>query len=237
MIEADDLTLRRSSAAHVFVAPEQLDGAITLDEATERHLDRVLRLRDGEVVSITDGSGRWRQASVVRGAAGIHLEPAGDVREHDRHARTTLAVAMPKGDRLDQLVQKTTELGIDVLVLLHCERSVVRWKDDRVDRQRSRLQRIADEACRQSRRVWHVTVEGPVAASTILPEAVVAEPGGRQIVASDSLVAIGPEGGWSERELEAAVDRVDLGHTVLRTETASIVAATLMMAARRSEAR
>jgi 16S rRNA (uracil1498-N3)-methyltransferase len=236
MAAADDLTLRRSSAAHVFVAPEQLDGAITLDEVTERHLDRVLRLRDGEPVSITDGAGRWRQARLFRSVEGIRLEPAGDVREHEQHIPMTLAVAMPKGDRLDQLVQKTTELGIDALVLLHCERSVARWKDDRVDWQRARLQRIADEACRQSRRVWRVAVEGPVAASAILTDAVVAEPGGRPLDARDTLVAIGPEGGWSERELESAGDRVDLGHTVLRTETASIVAAALMMAARRSEA-
>ena len=236
MVAADDLTVRRLSAAHVFVAPEQLDGTITLDEATERHLDRVLRLRDGEPVSITDGAGRWRQTRLVRSAAGIRLEPAGDVREHERHIPLTLAVAMPKGDRLDQLVQKTTEVGIDALVLLHCERSVVRWKDDRVDRQRSRLQRIADEACRQSRRVWRVAVEGPVAASAILADAAAAEPGGRPIDVRDTLVAIGPEGGWSDRELQSAADRVDLGHTVLRTETASIVAAALMMAARRSEA-
>ncbi len=194
MVAADDLTLRRSSSAHVFVAPEQLDGTITLDEATERHLDRVLRLRDGEPVSITDGAGRWRQTRLLRGVAGIRLEPAGDVRDYEQHISLTLAVAMPKGDRLDQLVQMTTEAGIDALVLLHCERSVVRWKQDRVDLQRSRLQCIADEACRQSWRVWRVDVEGPVAASTILADAAAAEPGGRPIDARDTLVAIGPEG-------------------------------------------
>ena len=65
-------------------------------------------------------------------------------------------MAIPKGDRLEWLVQKVTELGVDRLALLHAERSVVRWKPDRVQSQLVRLRRIADEACRQSRRVWRV---------------------------------------------------------------------------------
>ncbi len=69
---------------------------------------------------------------------------------------------MPKGDRLDWLVQKVTELGVDRIVLLHAERSVVRWKPERAAAQLDRLQRIADEACRQSRRVWRVAIDEPV---------------------------------------------------------------------------
>jgi 16S rRNA (uracil1498-N3)-methyltransferase len=137
---------------------------------------------------------------------------------------------MPKGDRLDWLVQKVTELGVDRLVLLHCDRSVVRWKDDRRDGQLARLQRIADEACRQSRRVWRLRLDGPVDAAAVLAEYVVAEPGGRPLTASDRVVAVGPEGGWSDRELLLARDRASLGDTILRTETAAISAATLCVA-------
>jgi 16S rRNA (uracil1498-N3)-methyltransferase len=235
---ADDTELnqRRAASAHVFTTAWQLelDGPMAIDESTERHLGRVLRLRDGEVVTVTDGAGRWRATRVRRTVDRIELEPDGRViREEPRHGELTIATALPKGDRLDQLVQKTTELGVDHLVLLHCDRSVVRWRADRVDRQRARLVRIADEACRQSRRIWRVSILGPVDAASVLPDASVAEPGGRAVLAADAVVAIGPEGGWSPEELAAAGDRVDLGGNVLRTETAAMAAAALAMAARR----
>ena len=235
----DDLLLRRGTAAHVLVSAELLmgDSSIALDEHTERHLLRVLRLRDGEDISVTDGAGRWRPTTLRHVGDGMLLEPDGPVREYARLAATTIAAAVPKGDRLEQLVQKTTELGVDRLVLLHCKRSVVRWKDDRIDRQRARLQRIADEALRQSRRVWRMTVDGPIDAMSMLPTCSVAEPGGRAIAAGDVSIAVGPEGGWSEDELRAAADTVDLGATVLRTETAAMAAATLMAAARRGAVR
>ncbi len=134
---------------------------------------------------------------------------------------------MPKGDRLDWLVQKVTELGVDRLSLLHAERSVVRWKPDRVQSQLVRLRRIADEACRQSRRVWRVEIDAPVEASTVLAGFVVAEPGGRRLESTDRSVAIGPEGGWSPEELDVARDRVSLGPNILRTETAAVAATAL----------
>lgn len=237
MADHDVPSDRRTSSAHVFVTASdlELDGPIAVDEPTERHLGRVLRLRGGELVTVTDGDGRWRATRLRRVGDEIELDPEGELIDEARSTgELAIATAIPKGDRLDQLVQKTTELGVDRIVLLCCVRSIVRWKPDRIDRQRARLGRIADEACRQSRRVWRVTIEGPVDAATVLPTAAIAEPGGRALVAADELVAIGPEGGWAPEELELARDRVDLGGTVLRTETAAMAAVTLAMAARRA---
>ena len=76
-------------------------------------------------------------------------------------------------------------------------------------------------------------VVGPLDATGILSDAVVAEPGGRSLAATDSFVAIGPEGGWTDDELALAPEHVDLGENVLRTETAVVVAAVLAAAARR----
>jgi 16S rRNA (uracil1498-N3)-methyltransferase len=225
-------TLRRS-AAHVFVT-DLVGDAIGLDEETEHHLDRVLRLRDGEVVTVSDGAGSWCTARVVR-AGGIRLERSGATRTERRsRPALTIATAIPKGDRIDWLVQKTTELGVDRIVLTECERSVVRWRDDRVGRHLTRLRRIAEEAGRQSRRVWRTVVEGPVPSGSVLGEAAVAEPDGRSVEAGDDLIAIGPEGGWSTVELDRANERVDLGPTILRTETAAVAATVLATAARRS---
>jgi 16S rRNA (uracil1498-N3)-methyltransferase len=225
----------RTTSAHVIVDPAVFGGdGVLVDSDTDHHLRRVLRLRDGETVSVTDGSGRWRITRVRLAGGSLVLEPDGDVNEHPRRSDPfTLAVAIPKGDRLDWLVQKVTELGVDRIVLLHAERSVVRWKPDRFETHLARLQRIADEACRQSRRIWRVEIDAPVDARDVLAGAIVAEPGGRRPVPRDRFVAVGPEGGWSPSEVELAVDTVSLGDTILRTETAAVAVSALCVAIER----
>lgn len=221
-----DRSALRHTSAHVLVSAETLvsDGILTVDDAVEHHLRRVLRLRDGDTVSATDGEGRWRLARAIV-APTVLLEPITDVHVETAHPRPiTIATAVPKGDRVDWLVQKVTELGIERLVLLDAERSVVRWKQDRVAHHLERARRIADEALRQSRRVWKLQIDGPFSARDVLAGYAVAEPGGRPMGPGDVSVAIGPEGGWSDAELQIAGDRVDLGPTILRTETAVISA-------------
>jgi 16S rRNA (uracil1498-N3)-methyltransferase len=226
------LDVLRTTSAHVVVPADVLDaGMIGLDEPTRHHLGRVLRLRTGESVSATDGAGRWRLGTVVGDGASISIQAAGPVvEEQRREAPITIATAIPKGDRLDWLVQKVAELGADRLMLLHAERSVVRWKADRAARHLDRLRRIADEACRQSRRVWRLEIDGPIEAASVLGEFAVAEPGGRPLAPTDRAVAVGPEGGWSPAELSGAHDRVALGDTILRTETAAVAATALCVA-------
>ena len=201
------------------------------DDATAHHLRRVLRLRDGEVVTVTDGAGRWRPCRLSGDRArGLTASRPRSIR---RPRPVTIAVAPPKGERLEWLVQKCTEVGVDQLVLLVAERSVVRWDADRAARQLERLRRIAAEAAMQ-------TPPGVAAERHRVPcrrrrccrRAVAAEPGGRPLGPADTIVAIGPEGGWSPAELAAAADRVSLGDTVLRVETAAVVAATLLRATR-----
>jgi 16S rRNA (uracil1498-N3)-methyltransferase len=225
-----DRSVLRTTSAHVLIDAGSLaDGAtIALDDPTEHHLDKVLRLRDGERVGVTDGSGRWCVAVAVRDAGAVRLEAVSEVVDEPAPARPiTLAVAIPKGDRLDWMVQKVTELGVDRLALLHADRSVVRWKPDRTGHHLARLQRIADEALRQSRRVRRLTIDAPVPAADALGGYVIAEPGGRRLVATDTSVAIGPEGGWSDGQLAIAGEHVDLGPTILRTETAAVAVSAL----------
>jgi 16S rRNA (uracil1498-N3)-methyltransferase len=216
----------RTSAAHVLVddvdAPEPDDDAL-------HHLGRVLRLRDGEPVTVTDGRGRWCPCRMRGGGLAVDGAPE-DVAAPA--TMLTIAVAPPKGDRAEWLVQKCTEIGVDRIVLLAAERSVVRWDDERAARHLERLRRVAVEAAMQSRRVWLPEVVGSVPAGAVLADAAVAEPDGRRIGPADAVVAVGPEGGWTDAELDAAGDRVSLGPHVLRVETAAVVAATLMVAAR-----
>ena len=227
---SDDL---RSSAAHVLI-PDPLglhQAHVVIDDDVEHHLRRVLRLRDGERVSATDGAGRWRMC-VVRldgGAPEIVLESSSEIVSVGERSHFTLASAIPKGDRVDWLVQKGTELGADRIQLLHTERSTVRWKPERAAKQVLRLQRIADEALRQSRRVRRCIVGAPVDALDVLGDAAVAEPGGERVRGDEAMIAIGPEGGWTPSELERAQRRVEIGANILRTETAGVAAITLRM--------
>ncbi|MBA3287140.1 MAG: 16S rRNA (uracil(1498)-N(3))-methyltransferase [Acidimicrobiia bacterium] len=220
-----DERLRRS-AAHVLVADL---GAPVLDEAVDHHLRRVLRLRPGDPVTVTDGAGGWRPCRLVADGLAPDGEP-----EHELppDPPVMVAAAPPKGERAEWLVQKCVEVGVDHLVLVVAERSVVRWDGDRAVRHLDRLRRIAGEAAAQSRRVWWPTVEGPVPAADVLPAGVVAEPGGRSIGPEDHLVAVGPEGGWTEHEVAISGGSVSLGPTVLRVETAAVVATALMVATR-----
>ncbi|MGA9276027.1 RsmE family RNA methyltransferase [Ilumatobacter sp.] len=220
---ADD---RRRASSHVLLG--DIGGQmIALDDDVEHHLRRVLRLRDGDDVSVTDGAGSWRMSRVRLSGSTLSLEAVGEIVVEERSDRFTLATAIPKGDRVDWLVQKTVEIGVDRIVFVDAERSAVRWKPDRAVKQLTRLRRIADESTRQSRRVWRTEIDGPVPAAELLGDAVIAEPGGAPVRGDEPLVAIGPEGGWTESELALSPRRVGLGSNILRVETAAVAVATL----------
>ena len=213
----------RSAGAHVLV--DDLDAPVLAD-AELHHVFRVLRVRPGETVTVTDGGGRWRPCRATDGA----IEPTGEVhRVARRDLPITVAFSIPKHDRPEWIVQKLTELGVDRIVLLHAERSVVRWDGDRAERHLVKLRRVASEALQQSRGVWLPEVTGPVPATEVLPTVAAAEPGAPPLAAEHTMVAIGPEGGWSPAELAAAATTVSIGSTVLRVETAAIVAAARMI--------
>lgn len=225
----NDPALRRSSA-HVVVADvgKAADPTVWIGDDVEHHLRRVLRLRVGETVTVTDLVGAWRTTVVAGSREHLALEVSGDVeRCPPPEPAVTVAAAIPKGDRFDWMVQKLTELGVDRLVLLHAQHSATRWDDERASTHRERAERIALEACRQSRRVWAMAIEGPADAVDVLGSFVVAEPGGRPLGPGDHAVAIGPEGGWSQAEIDAARGSVALGAHILRVETAALAAAAL----------
>ena len=214
-----DLAVLRGSSAHVVV--DQI-AAPELDDGDAHHLFRVLRLRDGEVVTVTDGAGSWRPCVV----SGGEMVPDGEVRVEPASSQAlTIAWAIPKGERPEWIVQKLAELGVDRILLLHTARSVVRWDGTRAERHLAKLRKVAVEAVQQSRGVWIPELAGPLDAAEVLAGAVAAEPGGRDLAIDDRTIAVGPEGGWTDAELALARDRVTLGHRVLRVETAAVAAA------------
>ena len=219
-------------AAHVFVADV---AAPQLDEADRHHLSRVLRLRPGEAVSVSDGAGRSRPCRL---ATGLALEPDGPVREAVAPApRVTVAFALTKGERPEWVVQKLTEAGVDRIVPVAAARSVVRWDPGKAAAQVARLRVVARGAAMQSRRVWLPVIEElagfDAAVEALAPDGVaLAHPGGAPPSLAHPAVMIGPEGGWAPEELGRGLPTVALGPTVLRAETAAIAAGLLLCAIR-----
>lgn len=222
-----------------------------LDAETLHHLSRVLRLRNGEIVCASDGAGGWALCE-FNGSHYLTLAGTGG-REAAPEPPLSVGVALAKAAKPELVVQKLTELGIDRIVMFQARNSVARWDAAKVDRQVPRLRKIALEACAQSRRLHQPVVEfgdlailvgqgetgecgetGEQAGRQIAGQVggpVFADAGGRPLRATDTLVLIGPEGGWDPSEVTRG-ERINLGPTILRAETAAIAAATQMVALR-----
>jgi 16S rRNA (uracil1498-N3)-methyltransferase len=165
------------------------------------------------------------------------LDPDGELlREPLRQPTITVAFAPVKGDRPDWAVQKLTELGVDRVVLLRTERSVVRWEGDRAAGHLERLGRIARGALMQSRGRWLPELESAEFQSFTgarRDRMCMATP---DCAAGPSLdrptVLVGPEGGWSLVEESSGLEKVGLGPNVLRAETAAVVAGVLLCSMR-----
>lgn len=207
-----------------------------LDGSDEHHLRRSLRLTAGAAVCVGDGSGSWRTARL--GPPGeLLLEDLGPLqRDAVASPVVTVGFAAPKGARLEMAVAKLTELGVDRIVILEAERSVVRWPSGEGPRRLERLARVVRESAMQSRRPRLPELSGPLTLTDLIaegdPAPVLAEPGGPGVTLAHPTVLIGPEGGWSPSELERCAGRVGLGPTVLRVETAAIAAGVALCAQR-----
>ena len=202
-----------------------------LTEVDEAHFRRVLRMKADDLLNVSDGKGSWRPAKLA--ADGLALEPVGEVCRVDPPAASiTVAFAPTKGDRPEWTVQKLTELGVSRIVPVRTERSVVTWPPKRADRQRERWRKIGREAAMQSRRTRLPEIDAMVDLVNLVEMAspvFLCAPGGDRLEPQDATFVVGPEGGFAPSEL-SRVKTVDLGvDTILRTETAAVVAATLAL--------
>jgi 16S rRNA (uracil1498-N3)-methyltransferase len=226
----------RRTVAHAFV--DDLDRP-ALAAQDVHHFSRVLRLRSGEAVSVSDGRGGFRLCEWLGGKLG----PLGEATwEPPPSPPLAVGFALTKGEHPESAVQKLTETGADRIVIMVTDRCVARWAAANESRHLGRLREIARQAAMQSRRRWLPSVEGPVPfAALVGPEdgpraaaVAVAVQGGAALTLATPTVLVGPEGGWSDDELAAvpAGRRVGLGPNVLRAETAAIAAGVLLAALR-----
>jgi 16S rRNA (uracil1498-N3)-methyltransferase len=221
------------SAAQVFLPTLADDATVEGDDG--HHLQRVLRLQIGQVVIGADGGGRWRPYAVrALGTGRVDLAATGEpVTEPGGWPTLAVAFALTKRDKPERVVQQLTELGIDRVVGVVAERSVVRWDARQVEAALDRWRRVARSAAAQCRRARlpEVGVVGSIGDLVGHPGLVVASVDGPPVLdstlpPSDEVIAlIGPEGGFSdsEREMLLGVPAMSVGHHVLRAETAACV--------------
>jgi len=222
---------------------------VELPEKAGHHAVRVLRLRIDDEVTMFDGRGgeyTGRITSIGRKSVQTKLGEHNPV-ERESPLIITLLQGVSSGDRMDTTVQKSVELGVQRIVPLAAERSVVRLSDDRAERRLSHWQQIAIGACEQCGRNRIPVVESVTTLDTFpdlgqLPET-------RWMLAPGSgtgtlremprpghsvVLLVGPEGGFSPREYEIAVNKgfrtIQLGPRILRTETAAVAALSTMQA-------
>lgn len=233
--------------------PEHAESEVRLplDDADVHHLVHVLRIRDTERIVLVGTDGREAEVALTRVAAD---EVRGDIDEPGVRAagqRVTLIQALTKRERMELVVQKATELGVAEIVPVVTARTIVKLDEGKAGRRAERWQRIAEEAAKQSQRASVPPVREPVAFAALpallerfdavlVPweEEAGSAPGlGEALRASqvtrDASVAvvIGPEGGLEDAEVALLASlgavTVSLGDTILRTETAGIVAVAL----------
>jgi 16S rRNA (uracil1498-N3)-methyltransferase len=235
--------------ARLFVPPDQLTGdALELQGDAHRYLTRVLRLRAGDPVTVFDGADQEIEARILdSGPRATRLALGARRRLARARAHITLVQAIPRGERMDLVVQKATELGVARIVPVLSTRTVAQPAGESRPR---RWRTIAQEAARQCGRADLPTIDppGPLAAALA---SLAAETATRLIVweqatstplrralptdGSRTILLVGPEGGFAEEEVAGAqtagFQPVGLGPLILRSETAAIVALALAQAA------
>ncbi|MBH8565608.1 16S rRNA (uracil(1498)-N(3))-methyltransferase [Nostoc sp. CENA67] len=237
-----------SQLQRIAIAPSQLQqGQILLTKEQQHYLVRVLRLRDGDRFIAMDGKGKWWLSQLATEQAQV-LQPL--TVETELHVSITLMVALPKGNAFDEVVRTCTELGVACIAPVLSDRTLLNPSPQKLERWR----RIAAEAAEQSERAFVPTILEPVAFNTALStvnshqssvnsQQYICEGRGNfphlryclQNKGQESIViATGPEGGWTETEIENAIaagfQPVSLGRRILRAVTAPVVALTLISA-------
>jgi 16S rRNA (uracil1498-N3)-methyltransferase len=232
----------------VFYSADLGGDEIALDGTEGHHASVVRRIGSGERVRLTDGNGSYAEGPVIAATkSGITI--AVDSRGSELAPRPRLVVvqAIPKGERAELAVEMLTEVGADLVVPWNAERSQFRANPERSAKTVAKWRAWAFEASKQARRSWFCEVAELASTAEVaervrraglgvvlheeaikpLATAVPPEDG-------DVVVVVGPEGGIAPAELAAfAVEPYRLGDTVLRTSTAGVAAASVLLAGTR----
>ncbi|MEL6498917.1 MAG: RsmE family RNA methyltransferase [Planctomycetota bacterium] len=210
------------------------------DEA--HHAARVKRVEPGQPLELLDGAGAVAQAEVAqivklgkKAGWALHARINTVTRYPQPTPRVVVNTAVPKGPRIESMIDQLSQVGVAAWSPLACARSVVDPRAGKLDR----MTRVALEAAKQSGRTWAMEIlNGLTFPAAIARGAVIADASGEPYQptgADDVTLLVGPEGGWTDAELNqaraAGVTIAGFGRHVMRIETAAVVAAGIVLSA------
>lgn len=238
-----------------FIAKENLIQETRLARITDKndikHAAKALRVEIGEKIELCDNAGMEHicEVTVIESDYIECTVIESEMNKRESEIDITLFQGMPKADKLEMIIQKTTELGVLKVTPVQMKRCVAKWKDDKsASKKLERWNKIAFEAAKQSKRGRIPSVENPISIKqlkaeiesydlVILPYENEDAKGIGEVIGHASEikkigVIIGPEGGFDEEEVkllsESGAKSVKLGPRILRTETAGVVTVALV---------
>jgi len=211
-----------------------------------RHINQVLRLRVDDAITLFDGNGVEFECRLVKvGKSGTRVS-VGDMSQPETESPLKISLwhGICRGQRMDVVVQKATELGVSDIQPMFTTRGVVKLDSNRAAKRLEHWQKVAISAAEQSGRCRVPKLVQPLDIAKLLDNCtaestkIIFDPSGEQRLADllqkdlPIILCTGPEGGFTENELahteSAGFQKVALGPRILRTETAPIVALTLV---------
>ncbi|KRA54862.1 16S rRNA methyltransferase [Pseudoxanthomonas sp. Root65] len=223
-------------------APLAVGASLALPETAANHLARVLRLREGDACVVFNGDGHdydARLSTISKREVRAEIIAARSV-DNESPLHVTLLQGVARGEKMDLILQKATELGVAAVVPVVAERTEVKLDAERAEKRAAHWRSVIASACEQSGRARLPTLSAPAAladaARAVGADAtkLTLDPTGEvslatvQIAGGAVVVAIGPEGGWSPRDRDtlsaAGFIGLRLGPRILRTETAGLAA-------------
>ena len=205
-------------------------GLVNLSSDESRHL-KVKRHKEGDKICVFNGKGKIGICKVIKN--GIEIE---SIKEFPKDDFLTIATAVPKGERMDFLLQKLTELNVSRIIPLKTKYSIVEPKETK----QKRWERIIMEASKQSKRAWLPEIKNLTNFSDVLKEKadvkILLSHGEKPLnlpkSAKNVIVIIGPEGGLADEEInqaeKAGFVKASIGDLTLRIETAAMAAAAII---------
>ena len=213
---------------------------LLIENSKAHYLKQVLRLKKNNLITIFDGSGHEYQAEIKELLKNKVLVITGSSKffEHEAKRKICIGQSLIKKEKMDMLLQKTTELGVNQISPLISEYTVVKLKERRLDNKIEHWEKIIQSACEQSERNILPTLDDPETIEKFILDSpkenyrLILEPGASMTINDinpmdkniDAL--IGPEGGFSDSEIKLASKEgflsVSMGPRILRAETAAI---------------
>lgn len=230
--------------------PFNEQGELSITGENARHISKVMRMEIGDQIIIVHVDTAFI-CEIVSIGQDVVVRQTGDiVPSPEMPIKVDIACGLPKGDKLELITQKGTELGMHALIPFSAERSIVKWDEKKGEKKTERLQKIAQEAAEQSHRTYIPAIKNPVSFKELLTllsayDAVLIadEEDAKQVTrtrfadklkkvydneSKSILLIFGPEGGISRNEakslLQAGAETMSLGPRILRAETAPLYA-------------